>query len=79
MKKLILSILIVGIAMLSRAQDPMIQQTVEDILESAGENISDDTDIQEVLDDLIRFRQKPLKINSADAEKDMKFHFIFRF
>ncbi len=76
MKKLILSILIVGIAILSRAQDPMIQQTVEDILESAGENISDDTDIQEVLDDLIRFRQNPLKINSATADELMKLHLL---
>ncbi len=76
MKRLILSILIAGMAMMSEAQDPMLQQIVEDILESAGENMSDDTDFQEILDDLIRFRQNPLKMNVATSAELMQLHLL---
>jgi hypothetical protein len=76
MKKLSLFILIFGAAITLQAQDPMIQQTVEDILESSGENMSDDTDFQEILDDLIRFRQNPLKINLASSDELMQLHLL---
>jgi hypothetical protein len=76
MKKLFLFILIFGTALILRAQDPMVQQTVEDLLESTGENMSDDTNFQEILDDLIRFRQNPLKINSASGDELLSLHLL---
>jgi hypothetical protein len=76
MKKLILFILIVCFSVSASAQDPMIQQVVEDILESAGENRSDETDFQEILDDLIRFRQNPLNLNQATATELIRLHLL---
>lgn len=76
MKKLFLFILIFGTAMILRAQDPMVQQTVEDLLESVGENMNDDTNFQEILDDLIHFRQNPLKINSASGDDLLRLHLL---
>lgn len=75
-KKYILIIWISGVATFSMAQEPAIQQTVEDLLESAGENLSDDTDIQEILDDLESFRQNPLKINLATIEELKRLHLL---
>ena len=68
--------MIFGTVMTLQAQDPMVQQTVEDMLESAGENISDDTNFQEILDDLIRFKLNPLKINSASNDELMRLHLL---
>jgi hypothetical protein len=79
MKKLILFILIVCFSVSASAQDPMIQQIVEDILESAGENMSDETDFQEILDDLIRFKQNPLNINQATATELIQLHLLSSF
>jgi hypothetical protein len=76
MKKQFILLFILCISGFVRAQDPMIQQTVEDILESTGENMSDDTDFQEILDDLIRYRQNPLNINSASASELMQLHML---
>jgi hypothetical protein len=76
MKKLILSILIVGTTIVSNAQNPMLQQIVEDILESSGENMSDNTDFQDILDDLIRFSQSPLKINTASGKELAQLHLL---
>jgi len=76
MKKLLLFLLILDISMVSQAQDPMVQQTVEDLLESAGENMSDDTDFQEILDDLTRLKQNPLQINQATPDELMQLHLL---
>lgn len=76
MKKLILFILVFVIANWSLAQDPMIQKTVEDLLESTGENMSDETDFQEILDDLIRLKQNPILINRATSEELMRLHLL---
>lgn len=75
-KKSLLIILISGIASFSYAQEPLVQQTVEDLLESVGEGMSDDTDIQEILDDLEGFRQNPLKINLATIEELSRLHLL---
>lgn len=75
-KKYILIVWISGVAAFARAQEQVGQQTVEDLLESAGENLSDDTDIQEMLDDLESFRQNPLKINVATAEELTQLHLL---
>ena len=75
-KKFTLIILISGIVSFSNAQDPLVQQTVEDLLESVGEGVSDDTDIQEILDDLESFRQNPIKINLATMEELSRLHVL---
>lgn len=75
-KKCLLFILISGIATVSSAQESAVQQTVENLLESVGEDLSDDTDIQEILDDLEYFRQNPLKINLATIEEFSRLHLL---
>ncbi len=76
MKKILLFILVFVIANLSFAQDPMLQKIVEDLLESTGENMSDETDFQEILDDLIRLKQNPVPINTATSEELMRLHLL---
>lgn len=63
MKRFLLFICFSGMAVFLQAQNPVANQVTEDLLESVGENMSDDTDIQELLDDLEGFSQNPLKIN----------------
>lgn len=79
MRKLFLLICIVCMAVAVYSQEPAAQQTVEDLLESMGENLSDDADIQEVLDDLERFRQEPLKINQATRDELLHLHLLSDF
>jgi hypothetical protein len=58
------------------AQNPIANQVAEDLLESLGENMGDDSDIQEILDDLEGFRQNPLKINLASGDDLMRLHLL---
>lgn len=58
------------------SQSVATQQLVEDILESGSEELSDDTDIQEILDELENLRQNPLKINQANAEELARLHLL---
>jgi hypothetical protein len=58
------------------AQDPMIQQTVEQLIESAGEEAADQFDMQEVIDDLIRYKQNPLNVNFATEEELSDLHLL---
>ena len=76
MKRILLLIWILGMAAFSNAQNPVINQVTEDLLESLGENMSDDSDIQEILDDLEVFRQNPLKINLASEDDLMRLHLL---
>ncbi len=76
MKRLMFTILISGLAAFSNAQSPVVTQVAEDLLESVGENMSDDTDIQEILDDLENFSQNPLKINLASADDLKQLHLL---
>lgn len=76
MKKLVLLILMSGIHAFAFSQEQVVQQTVEDLLESVGENMSDDTDIQEVLEDLENFRQNPLNINEAMKAELFRLHLL---
>jgi len=69
-KKCILILSVLAVGSFVNAQEPVVQQVVEDMLESKGEDLSDDTDIQEILDDLENFRQNPLEINRA-THKDL--------
>ncbi|HZL10487.1 MAG TPA: helix-hairpin-helix domain-containing protein [Prolixibacteraceae bacterium] len=75
-KKLALLILIFAVVPCANAQEPEVQQTIEDLLESAGEELSDDADIQEVLDDFERFRQNPLNINLATGKEFSRLHLL---
>lgn len=76
MKRACLVILIFCVAMIANAQNPVLNQITEDLLESVGENMSDDTDIQEILDDLEGFMQNPLKINLATKDDLMHLHLL---
>ena len=76
MKRVLLLIWIIGVAVFSKAQRPLDNHIVEDLLESVGENISDDADIQEILDDLEEFSQNPLKINIASADDLVRLHLL---
>lgn len=76
MKRLMIVILIFGIATFTKAQNPIATEVTEDLLESVGENMSDDSDIQEILDDLESFSQNPLKINLASRDNLMRLHLL---
>lgn len=76
MKRLMFTILISGFAVFSNAQNPVVNQITEDLLESVGENMSDDTDIQEILDDLEGFSQNQLKINLASKDDLIRLHLL---
>ncbi|MFA5328413.1 MAG: helix-hairpin-helix domain-containing protein [Prolixibacteraceae bacterium] len=75
-KKGLFILMIVSLTFLAKAQELDIQQTIEDLLESTGENMSDETDIQEILDDLEFLRQNPLSVNSATAEELSRLHVL---
>ena len=76
MKPIFLLILILTLAVFSNAQNPKVTQITEDLLESVGENMSDDSDIQEILDDLEGFSQNPLKINLASKDDLLRLHLL---
>jgi len=75
-KRFALIMLTLGIASNSFSQEPVVQQTVEDLLESVGENMSENTNFQEILDDLESFRQHPLQINMATNEELNQLHLL---
>jgi hypothetical protein len=75
MKQLLMLFTILGLAIGVEAQDPA-NQAVEDLLESLGDNMSDDTDIQDVLDDWEDLRQRPLSINNATREEFLRLHLL---
>jgi hypothetical protein len=69
-------LMILGIAFYSEAQEPEMQQTIEDLLESEGEIMSDESNFQEILDDLESFRQNPIQINLATSEELNRLHLL---
>lgn len=76
MKRFVLIGLILSLSIYGQAQDPVVQQIVEDMLESTGESMSDDADFQEILDDLEGFRQHPLNLNTATTEELSRLHLL---
>ena len=76
MRRVLFVIVIVGAAVGSTAQSVVLNRVTEDLLESVGENMSDDTDIQDILDDLEGFVQNPMKINRASADDLMRLHLL---
>lgn len=76
MKCLFLIIVFAGYALFAGAQINRSSQSVEDLLEAAGESMSDDTDIQEILDDWQNLQENPLNINKAMAEDFQRLHLL---
>lgn len=59
-----------------QAQDPRVQQIIEDILESRGSDLSEDADIQEIIDDLEKLIREPLAVNYASPEDFLQLHIL---
>lgn len=76
MRKLTLLLALIILASLAYAQKPDIQQVVENLLESLGDELNDDADIQDIVDDFENLLQNPLKINSASPEELERLHFL---
>ena len=68
----LIAILITTISV--NAQEPVVQETLEKLLEAVGENITEDTDILEFQEDLEKYKRFPLNINTATVEELMKLH-----
>jgi len=76
MRKLTLLLTAIFFASMVLAQKPDMQQTVEDLFEAMGEELSDDADIQDILDDFEYLIENPLKINWATSEELTRLHFL---
>lgn len=76
MKTVCLIIAILLIVDTLRAQDPAIQQPLEDLMESMGQEPDENADFQEISDDLTYLNQHPLTINSASKEELQRLHFL---
>lgn len=76
MKRLFLIIVFGGFALIAEAQSNRNNQSVEDLLEATGESMSDDTDIQEILDDWQSLQENPLNINTATTEDFQRLHLL---
>jgi hypothetical protein len=61
---------------ISLAQEPALQQSLEDLIESIGSETEETNDFQEVIDDLTYLSQHPLSINKAGKEELLKLHFL---
>lgn len=69
-------ILLILLVVTARAQTPAVQQTLEDLMESLGSEPDENSDFQEIMDDLAYFGQHPLLINSATKEELQRLHFL---
>lgn len=76
MIKIIGQIILILFVVSARAQNPVIQQTLEDMMESLGSEPDENVDFQEILDDLTYLGQHPLAINSATKEEFQRLHFL---
>jgi len=75
-RKIFLLFWFLAICALGFAQNSEVQQTIEDLIESTGEELSDETDIQEILEDLEYFRQNPLPVNQATFKEFIRLHLL---
>ncbi|MDP3915778.1 MAG: helix-hairpin-helix domain-containing protein [Bacteroidota bacterium] len=69
-------ILLILLAVAARAQTPAVQQTLEDLMESLSSEPDENSDFQEIMDDLAYFGQHQLLINSATKEEMQRLHFL---
>ncbi|MDP2888373.1 MAG: helix-hairpin-helix domain-containing protein [Bacteroidota bacterium] len=76
MIKIASQILLILLVVAARAQTPAVQQTLEDLMESLSSEPDENSDFQEIMDDLAHFGQHPLLINSATKEEIQRLHFL---
>ena len=76
MVRLFILISLFGIVILGKAQNSKIGGSVEDLLEATGETMSDDSDIQEILDDWEDLQKNPLNLNSATNDDFLRLHLL---
>lgn len=77
MRKILYPIILILFAVTAaKAQEPAVQQTLEDLIESTGSEPNENIDFQEVLDDLTYLGQHPLSINSATKDELLRLHFL---
>lgn len=76
MIKIIGQIILILFVVAAQAQNPEVQQTLEDIMESLGSEPDENADFQEILDDLNYLGQHPLSVNSATKEEFQRLHFL---
>ncbi|OFX60838.1 MAG: hypothetical protein A2066_20350 [Bacteroidetes bacterium GWB2_41_8] len=69
-------VIILFIASSAMAQETNVQQTLEDLMESLGTEPDENTDFQEILDDLSYFSQHPLSVNLATKDELQSLHFL---
>ncbi len=72
MKPILLITILLLIAVFSSAQNQVVTRITEDLLESLGENLGDESDVQEILDELEQYRQSPLNLNTATYDDLLK-------
>jgi hypothetical protein len=76
MKKVTAIVLILLVNLWVQAQKTIINSTVESVLESRGENLGDEADIQEIIDDLEGFANNPLELNTATRDDLLRLHLL---
>ncbi len=76
MKKIVCQIILLFFVVSAGAQNQVVQQTLEDLMESLGSEPDENTDFQEIMDDLAYFGQHPLAVNSATKEEFLRLHFL---
>jgi len=72
MKQLVFLLICFLWAVLSSAQNQVVTRITEDIVESLGDNLTEDADVQEILEGLEQFRQNPLNLNAATYDDLLK-------
>lgn len=61
---------------ITHAQEPVLQKTLEELIESIGSESDETNDFQEVVDDLTYLWQHPLNINKTNKEELLRLHFL---
>lgn len=69
MKPIFLITILLLIVVVSSAQNQVVTRITEDFLESLGENLGDESDVQEILDELEQYRQNPINLNRATFDE----------
>ena len=72
-------ILLILLVVAAKAQTPAVQQTLEDLMESLSSEPDENSDFQEIMDDLAYLGQHPVPINSATKEALQRLHFLSDF
>jgi len=80
MRKIVIAILICFLAINLMAQDDAAKrQTIEILLEDIAENIDDESDLEQIAEDLEYFIQNPINLNNTNAEELGRLHFLDEF